>query len=261
MATDQLGALVATLTDVDRLSEDMQIWSTSEFGYVDLDDGHTRTSVIMPHKKNPYSLAWMRGRARFLVGRWVGVVNTFLTPTGQPDNRITAYVEVPAALDDAVLCLDLLADVLRGARFDVERMATAAREGYLASSDLCDFLVERTAIDNRSAHRIVGYAVRERIAAGGGPLQLGDITGAAAALDIELPALDEAEFTRNLCPEVLIGLRTQTGGAGPEPMQAMLDSVSTRTAEVRKHWDGHPVRGFRERFLDAIRTTIRELDR
>lgn len=260
MATEQLSALVTTLTNLDRLVEDTQIWSTAEFGYVDLDDGHTRTSVIMPHKKNPYSLAWIRGRARFLVGRWVGVVSTFLTPSGQPDNRITAYVEVPAAIDEAALCLDLLADVFRCARFDVARMAAAAHEGYLYTSDLCDLFVERTGIDNRSAHRTVGYAVRERIAAGGGPLELADVTRAAAALDIDLPPVDEADFDRALQPELLIGLRRSIGGAAPEPMQLMLDEVTTRTAQVRAHWDGHPILGFRDRFLHDIRTTIRELD-
>jgi argininosuccinate lyase len=214
----------------------------------------------MPHKKNPYSLAWIRGRARFLVGRWVGVVNTFLTPSGQPDNRITAYVEVPAALDEATLCLDLLADVFRRARFDVARMAAAAHDGYLYTTDLCDLFVEQTGIDNRTAHRTVGYAVRERIAAGGGPLELADVTRAAAALEIDLPPIGEADFDRALQPELLIGLRRSTGGAAPEPMQRMLDDFTTRTVQARAHWDGHAVHGFRERFLDDIRTTIRELE-
>jgi argininosuccinate lyase len=256
MATEQLSALVTIVTNIDRLVEDLQIWATTEFGYVELDDGHTRTSVIMPHKKNPYSLAWMRGRARFLIGRWVGVVTTFLTPTGQPDNRITAYVEVPAALDDAAICLDLLGDVFRSVRFDVARMAAAANTGYLYSSDLCDLFVERAGIDNRSAHRIVGYAVRERIAAGGGPLELADVTRAAAMLDITLPAIDEAEFDRTLQAEHLVALRRSTGGAAPEPMQTMLDALGARTAQVRAHWTGHPVRQFRGQFLEDIRTTM-----
>jgi len=260
MATEQLSALVTILTDVDRLVEDLQIWATAEFGYVELDDGHTRTSVIMPHKKNPYSLAWMRGRARFLIGRWVGVVTTFLTPSGQPDNRITAYVEVPAALDDATICLDLLADVFRSVRFDAVRMAAAADAGYLYSSDLCDLFVERAAIDNRSAHRIVGYAVRERVAAGGGPLELADVTRAAAALDIALAPIDEAEFNRTLQASELIGLRRSTGGAAPGPMQQMLDDVGARTGKARAHWSNHPVHGFRTRFLDEIFTTMEKLD-
>lgn len=260
MATEQLGALVTTMTNLDRLAEDTQIWSTAEFGFVELDDGHTRASVIMPHKKNPYALAWIRGRARFLLGRWVGVVGTFLTPSGQPDNRITAYVEIPAALDDTALCLELAADVFRHARFDSERMGAAAHEGYLYTSDLCDLLVERTGIDNRSAHRVVGYAVRECIAAGGGPLALADIARAAATLEVELAPIDEAELDRNRQPEVLIALRQSTGGAAPEPMTRMLESVTTDVAAVAAHWNDHPILGFRSRFLPAIRTMITELE-
>jgi argininosuccinate lyase len=261
IATEQLGALMTTLTNLDRLAEDTQIWATAEFGYVELDDGHSRTSVIMPNKKNPYALAWIRGRARFLVGRWVSVVGTFLTPSGQPDNRMTSYVEVPAALDDAVLCLELVADVFRAVHFDTEHMAAATHDGYLYASDLCDLFLERTGVDNRSAHRIIGYAVREKIAAGGGPLVYADVVRAAAALEIAFPAIDEAEFDRCTQPELLIALRRTLGGAAPEPMHDMLEAATARAAEARAFWDQHPVRGFRDRFLDDIRTTIGELDR
>jgi argininosuccinate lyase len=262
IATEQLSATVTTLTNLDRLAEDLQLWSTAEFGYVDLDDSHTRTSVIMPHKKNPYSLAWVRGRARFALGRFAGVTGTFLTPSGQPDNRITAYVEVPAALDDLTACLDLIADVVRGARFDTERMAAAAHaaDGYLYSSDLCDLYVERTGIDNRSVHRVVGYAVRECIADGGRALQPADIARAADALGIALPPIDEAEFNRVLQPEHLVSLRRSEGGAAAEPMQQMIDDVTARAAKAHTTWDNHPVLAFREHFYNRIRTTIRELD-
>jgi argininosuccinate lyase len=260
IATEQLGATVTTLTNLDRLAEDLQLWSTAEFGYVDLDDGHTRTSVIMPHKKNPYSLAWVRGRARFAPGRFAGVTGTFLTPSGQPDNRITAYVEVPAALDDLTLCLELVADVVRGARFDTDRMAAAAHDGYLYSSDLCDLYVERTGIDNRSVHRIVGYAVRECIADGGRALRPADIARAAEALGIALPAIDSGEFECILRPEHVIDLRRSEGGAAPGPMQEMIDDVTARAAMAHTTWDNHAVLGFRAHFYDTIRTTIRELD-
>jgi argininosuccinate lyase len=256
LATEQLSAVMTTLTNVDRLAEDLQLWSTAEFGYVELDDGHTRTSVIMPHKKNPYSLAWLRGRARFHVGRWASVVGTFLTPSGQPDNRITAYVEVPAALDDAALCLDLVADVVRHARFDVERMAAAAHGGYLYTSDVCDFLVEATGIDNRSAHRVVGRAVRDRLASDGGALTAEDLARAANDVGVALPSIAADGLARAMQPEALIAVRRSTGGAAPEPMTRMIDAVSADVVAARAVWEDHALRGFRERFHEHMRTFI-----
>jgi argininosuccinate lyase len=260
IATEQLAALVMLLTNVDRLAEDAQIWTTAEFGFMELDDAHARTSVIMPNKKNPYALAWSRGRARFLLGRFVGVVGTFLTPTGQPDNRITAYPEVPRALDDASACTNLVAEVFERAHFDIARMSAAAHEGHLYATDLCDLLVERSDLDNRSVHRVVGLAIRDRIDHGGGALCLDDITHAADALGVSLPAIDEAEFKRTLEPEYLVGLRQHVGGAASKPMEEMLSATEARAAKAGAYWAQHPAITFRERFLQNIRRLIQELE-
>jgi argininosuccinate lyase len=261
MASDQLHAVATTLTNVDRLAEDLQLWATNEFGYVELSDGHARSSVIMPHKKNPYALAWLRGQARLVLGRWVGVVGTFLTPTGQPDNRIAAYVEVPSAMDTAAACLELVSDVVRRAQFNVERMASAASDGYLYASDICDLLVERTGVDNRSAHRIVGFAVRQKIERGGGPLDVEDLAAAAEALSVHLAPVDRNALAQTRAPADLVALRRSIGGAAPEPMLAMIDAVRRSAADVRAMWDKHSLVGFREAFYDDIRQVIREFER
>jgi argininosuccinate lyase len=259
MATEQLYAIMTTFTNLDRLVEDLQIWTTSEFGFVELDDRHARASVIMPQKKNPYSLAWVRGRARFFLGRSLGVVGTFLTPSGQPDNRITAYVEVPAALDDAAACLVLVADVVRHLRVDVARMSAAARAGYLYATDLCDLLVEQTGIDNRSAHRIVGYAIRECIAAKRSELTRADLTHAAGQLDIPLEAVDAETFADALRPESLVGLRKSLGGSAEQPMDYMFGQVDELLVEARSYWEHHPPPDFHTEFRRVIRMMIKGL--
>jgi argininosuccinate lyase len=86
-----MSGLVAMLVNADRLAEDLQLWATAEFNFIDLADRHTRISVIMPHKKNPYSLAFIRGVAREMIGRWVSVAAVGATPSGQVDNRIFIY--------------------------------------------------------------------------------------------------------------------------------------------------------------------------
>ena len=252
MATEVLTAAVTTLTNVDRLAEELQLWTTEEFGFVELDDAHSRTSVIMPQKKNPYALAFLRGEARHAVGRWVGVIGTALTPTGQPDNRVYAYFDVPMALRRASAAVDLLADVLTRADFGVDRMRRAAGTGYTYATDLCDYLTLTTGIDNRTAHRIVGTAVRASVDAGGRAVTADAVRAAGSELGIELPEFDTDEFELNLSPEHLVSVRSTVGGAGMEPTATMIADVKVRLAQHRAWIADHPLRSFADAFLESL---------
>jgi argininosuccinate lyase len=196
LALTVMSAAQMALTTVDRLCEDLEVWATSEFGFVTLADRHCRTSVIMPQKKNPYALSMLRGHAREIVGDAVAVAATNLTPTGQPDNRATSYVRVPAAVAAATGCAGLLAEVLAGATFDVERMAAEAATGFAYATDLCDFLVMTTGIDNRSAHRVIGRAVRDAVRRGAEQLGADDIKAAAQEVGVDVGDIDEQDVAR-----------------------------------------------------------------
>ncbi len=261
LATETLSVVMTTLTNVDRFAEDLQVWATAEFGFVELDDADSRTSVVMPQKKNPYSLAHLRGEARHELGRWVGVLASNLTPTGQPDNRYYAYVDVPAALDHAAGSVDLFAGVLDRAVFSVERMHAAANSGYLYATDLCDFLAVATGADNRTLHRIVGLAVRRAIEAGGVPVTPDSVRRAASDLDEALGDFDDAEFERNRAPEHLVGLRRGIGGAGDAAMAGMLADLGDRLSRHRAAVDGNPLRSFPETFVAEIRTRAEGVDK
>jgi argininosuccinate lyase len=252
---------MTTLTNVDRFAEDLQVWATAEFGFVELDDADSRTSVVMPQKKNPYSLTHLRGEARHELGRWVGVLASNLTPTGQPDNRYYAYVDVPAALDHAAGSVDLFAGVLDRAVFSVERMRAAANSGYLYATDLCDFLAVATGADNRTLHRIVGLAVRRAIEAGGVSVTPDSVRRAASDLDEALGDFDDAEFERNRAPEHLIALRRGIGGAGDAAITGMLADLGDRLSRHRAAVDGNPLRSFPETFVAEIRTRAEGVDK
>ena len=86
LAVEPMTLAVTVMTTIDRLAEDLQVFATEEFGFVELDDAHSRTSVIMPQKKNPYALAALRGEACRVLGTWAEVAASGLTPSGQPDN-------------------------------------------------------------------------------------------------------------------------------------------------------------------------------
>ncbi len=258
LATETMTVAITTMTNVDRLCEDLQIWATEEFCFVELDDAHSRTSVIMPQKKNPYALSFLRGETRNLLGRWVGVATAALTPSGQPDNRIFAYRDVPEALDRTIGAVLLLADVLERATWDRERLAAAASSAYSYATDMCDHLVLATGLDNRTVHRVLGRAVRDAVADDGAPVTADRVHAAAADLGVELDGVDDAELDHNRDPAYTLALRRGIGGAGPEPMATMLGDLGAWLTEVSAHQQIHPLQSWPDEFLARIRATTEQ---
>ncbi|MFQ5611650.1 MAG: argininosuccinate lyase, partial [Anaerolineae bacterium] len=226
-----MAAAVALMVNADRLAEDLQIWASAEFGLIELSDRHSRVSVIMPQKKNPYSLAFVRGVARELVGRLAAVAAQGATPSGQVDNRIFAYGGVPRALDLAGQAVELLAATIAGLTVNRELMARRAAQGYSGATDLADVIMLETGLDAGTAHRIVGQAVRAALDAGQ-PLDAGLLDAAAEAV-IDRPLnLPEATIAGVMDPRSIVETRTGPGGAAPESVQAMIADFRAALAEA-----------------------------
>jgi argininosuccinate lyase len=252
-----LAELVAAMTTVDRLVEELELWATAEFGFVTLADRHCRTSVIMPQKKNPYALSMIRGHARSALGDYVAVVATNLTPSGQPDNRAASYERVPVVLRRCTDSIGLLAEVIAQIEFDTDRMAAEAASGFAYATDLCDYLVVETGIDNRTAHRIVGLAVRQAIDAGRTDLVAQDLAAAAAELDVTLPTLDPHDVDRQRDLLHLIDVRKGIGAAGA--VDPMIDELSSLAAAATATYGAHPLLEFEAAFLDETRRFAEDL--
>ena len=89
---------VAATINLDRLAEDLMIFASAEFGFIRLADSHSRASKIMPQKRNPFALAYVRATANHLIGVQAGVTAAGRTPSGQMDNRLFVYGAGPDAL-------------------------------------------------------------------------------------------------------------------------------------------------------------------
>jgi len=209
---------------LDRLAEDLQMWGTREFGFVELADRATRVSLAMPQKKNPYALTFVRGAAARLVGRVAAAGSLAKTASGQPDPRIFAQDDVPDSLDLAEQSAALLAEVLSGIRFDAGRLDDAARRGYLAGNDLAEKIMYARELPFGEAHRIVGAAVRRALQAG---LDRDGID--AAALDaaaVEVTGaplgLSDSDVREALDPLAAVARRTGIGGAAPEAVRRLI---------------------------------------
>jgi argininosuccinate lyase len=227
-----LAALTALLTNVDRLAEDLQIWSTSEFGYVELADRHSRISVIMPQKKNPYALSYVRGVARDMIGRLVSTAAQQVTPSGQIDNRIFAYSATPQALNQADRALVLRAGVIGGLAVNTETMRQRADQDFIGATDLADTITERCEQSPRSAHRIVGRAVRLAVQRGG-PIDAALLDEVSHGLIGRPLGLTDSLIASSTDPRRIVETRTATGGAAVQPVQAMIDQFAGVAARYR----------------------------
>jgi argininosuccinate lyase len=146
-------------THLSRLAEDLILWSSAEFGFVELDDAYATGSSLMPQKKNPDSLELLRGKVGRMVGHLVALLTTL---KGLPStyNKDLQEDKEPLfdALDTLKLALPVAAGVVRTLKVNPEAMAAALDDAMLAT-DLADYLVRR-GIPFRQSHDLVGRAVR-----------------------------------------------------------------------------------------------------
>jgi len=225
--------VMAILLNIDRLAEDLQIWATAEFGVAELADRHARTSFIMPQKKNPYALAYVRGMTNTALGTLVAMAAVGRSPSAQVDNRIFAIGEVPRTVDRAVDTVNLMAAVLRGMTFCTERMRSRTREGYGQATDLAELLMQAGGINYRVAHGIVGTAVRLAVETGAPPGHIpAELLEQAARTVLGRPVPMPADAVAALSdPRAIVATRTGTGGAATAAVRTMLDDCRQQLAD------------------------------
>jgi argininosuccinate lyase len=140
--------------NISRLAEDLQVYSSQEFALVELDDRHARASKIMPQKKNPFALTHVRGVANKMIGVLTTVTASARTPSGQPDNRLLIYGELPEAMQTVNDAVALMTEVLQDIRFNADRGNALVESGWILATDLAETLVLECGLDFRNAHHL-----------------------------------------------------------------------------------------------------------
>lgn len=218
-----LFAAATVMMHLSRMSEELIIWSSQEFGFITISDGFCTGSSIMPQKKNPDVPELIRGKTGRVYGHLMGLLTTMkgLPLTYNKDMQEDKEGLFDAA-DTLTLCLEIMARLLREVTFNAERLKAAAAEGYLVATDLADYLVGK-GVTFREAHGVVGKMVLHAMERG---LELH-----------ELPLDEMKSFSRVideqvygwLSPEACVARRKLTGGTGPERVREAL-------AAARKEW-------------------------
>ncbi len=146
--------------DLSRLSEEIILWATVEFGFVSLDDAYSTGSSIMPQKKNPDIAELARGKAGRLIGDLSGLLST-LKALPLAYNRDIQEVHEPAfdAVDTLETVLPAFSGMVRTLVFHPERMAALAPAGFSLATDVAEWLVKQ-GVPFRDAHEVAGACVR-----------------------------------------------------------------------------------------------------
>ena len=214
-----LHAAALALVHLSRLAEDVIVFGTEEFGFIELDDRVSTGSSLMPQKKNPDPLELVRGKAGRLVGRLAGWLTTMKgLPSGYNKDLQEDKEAVFEADDTLDACLRAATTVVETLVVRVDRAARAAG-GFMLATDVADFLVAR-GLPFRTAHELVGRIVRDALASG---------------RDLEAMTLDE---WRGYSPLFDEGVREAiTPGASVRarrtPQSTGPDHVAAAVAELR----------------------------
>jgi argininosuccinate lyase len=160
---EMLSVCSLIMMHLSRFSEEVILWSSWEFSFVELSDAYTTGSSIMPQKKNSDMAELVRGKT----GRVYGDLFALLTTLkGLPLAYNKDMQEDKEAVFDAIetveMCLDIFAPMIKTMRVKAENMYRAAQEGFINATDLADYLTKK-GLPFRAAYKIVGQLVAECI--------------------------------------------------------------------------------------------------
>jgi argininosuccinate lyase len=211
-------------THLSNLAEDLIIWASREFSFVEINDAYATGSSLMPQKKNPDSLELMRGKSGRVIGHLTGLLTTLKgLPTAYNKDLQEDKEPLFDVIDTLQMALPIAAGVVRTLEVDAARMAAALDDAMLAT-DLADYLV-RKGVPFRQSHHLIGAVVRR-----------------AEELGVPLNALELSEY-RAVHPafaedvyevfdfERSVAARAVEGGTAPSAVRAQIRAARERGSD------------------------------
>jgi argininosuccinate lyase len=231
---EHLAALSTIAMHLSRCAEELVLWSTTEFGFVALDESFTTGSSIMPQKRNPDVAELLRGKSGRVYGALVSLLVTLkglpLSYNRDLQEDKASYFEAIDVVHDG---LALLTAMLASAAWRTERLAESANDPLIAATDLADHLAQH-GMPFRQAHEIVGRIVRfaESSSRSLADLSLDELRSFSPVFEPSAVGLHAA---------AVVGARTVAGGPAPAQVAAQLAFAAERTRDHRT-WAGSHAR-------------------
>ena len=227
---ETLFALSLLGVHLSRMGEEVVLWSSSEFGFLTLDDTFATGSSMMPQKKNADIAELTRGKAGRLIGHLTGLLATL---KGLPLAYNRDLQEDKEALFDAVdqidLALSAFGGLLATGTFELDVMAAAADDQTALATDLAEILVQ-SGMPFREAHAVVGALVREAVEGPDTLAQAVDRSPHFAEVDLGGGRGVASLFE----PGAALARRQSPGGAGTDPVAVQLQRLADRIETDRQ---------------------------
>ena len=214
-----MSAFALTMTHLSRLSEEIILWSSWEFKFVELDDSFTTGSSIMPQKKNSDMAELVRGKTGRVYGNLVAILTML---KGLPLAYNKDMQEDKDALFDSVdtikKCLEVFAPMVQTMKTIPENMYKAAQGGFINATDLADYLTKKD-MPFRTAYKIVGEIVAHCI-------QNGCVLDNLPLSDYnKFSELFEEDLYEAISLETCVNKRISAGGTGPDSVNVQINTV------------------------------------
>lgn len=230
-----LGALSILMMHLSRFSEEIILWSSWEFRFVELSDAFTTGSSIMPQKKNPWTLEHIKGKSANIeglcVGAWAVMKNTPYTHNNESSGEGPTFLW--NAFDEMKACIELLNITFRGIKLNKELMVETASNNFCTMAELANTLVRADHISFRTAHDIVAHVVDFMLTHGkkASEIDVDVIAPIAKQLfNIETKVTNE-EIQLGLDPVKNANSKDSLGGSAPEEVLRQLDELMARLEE------------------------------
>ena len=220
-----MSACALIMMHLSRLSEELILWSSWEFQFIELSDGFTTGSSIMPQKKNPDMAELCRGKTGRVYGDLMALLTTLKgIPLAYNKDMQEDKEAIFDCVDTTKLCLQIMAPMLASMRAKPENMLLAAQKGFINATDLADYLTKK-GVPFRSAYKLSGQLVAYCIAH--------DTVLEQVPLDVYKTYSDV--FADDLYDEIslrtCVARRISAGGTGPASVQVQLASAAAFLAE------------------------------
>lgn len=214
---EYLNALSIIAMHLSRFSEEIIIWNSNEYQFIELDDAYSTGSSIMPQKKNPDIAELVRGKTGRVYGALMSMLTTMKGIPLAYDKDMQEDKELTFdAIDTVKGCVLLFTGMIKTMKFNKDKMETSAMKGFTNATDAADYLVKK-GVPFRDAHGIIGRLV------------LYCIDNQKSLLDLsidEYKAIDpvfEEDVYDAISLETCVNLRNTIGAPGPDAMQKVID--------------------------------------
>ena len=211
------GACAITMVHLSRFCEDVVLWASEEFKYIDLADAWSTGSSIMPQKKNPDFAELIRGKSARTTGNLVAL---FTLLKGLPYAYNKDLQEDKEALFDSIdtlnNCLSIFGGMIKSAQFNIKRMKAACSGGFLEATDTAEYLV-RKGMPFRAAHETTALIVRDCVKAGHKHIYALDISELK-----KYSKLFDEDIYKLITPSACVKARDLQGGPAPKEVRRQI---------------------------------------